>query len=257
MLKGIDFSFGNGLTVAEMKKAGVQFVCRYLSTPGNPKNISKAELDNYLAAGIQVIFVFETTGTDMTSISNGISDAKLAQEQLNALGAATAPVFFAADESQEPDLTGYLAGARTVLGHDRLGIYGGLGSVKQAFDSKLVTYGWQTYAWSGGSWDDRALLRQYMNGVKLGPADIDLDEAGYWNSPKVLTTHDDYGQWPRPSVTPPPVLVTVPDVVGKSAVAAVADLKSAGLSNTGVVFSQTPGAGSKVAPGAHIDLGLK
>lgn len=207
MLKGIDFSYGSGLTTTQMKAAGVQFVCRYLSGGGNPKDISKAELDNYLAAGIPVVFVWETTGTDMTSMSNGENDARAAQNELNALGAASAVVFFAADEQAEPDELAYLQGAGYVLGKSRVGIYGGLASIEAAFNNNVVSYGWQTYAWSGGVWDNRALLRQYLNGVKIGPAEVDLDEAAYWNSATVLTVHSDFGQWPRPVITPPPVPV--------------------------------------------------
>jgi hypothetical protein len=213
MLKGIDFSYGSGLTTTQMKNAGVQFVCRYLSG-GNSKDISKAELTNYMAAGIPVVFVWETSGVDMTSEANGINDAKAAQAELVKLGASTAVVFFAADEQAEPDLVGYLVGAATVIGHARVGIYGGLGSIEQAFNNHVAAYGWQTYAWSGGVWDNRALLRQTLNGVKVGPATVDLDQAAYWSSATVLTVHDDFGQWPRPTVTPPPPPTPTPVTPG-------------------------------------------
>src|SRR5258708_12487444 len=51
---------------------------------------------------------------------------------------------------------------------------------------------WQTIAWSGGRWDGRAVLRQLVTQV-LGAADVDLHEG---RSP-------DFGQWPRPRITPP------------------------------------------------------
>lgn len=202
MLNGIDFSFGSGLTAGEIKNGGKAFVCRYLSGGGS-KDISAAELANYKAAGIPVIFVWETSGVDMTSTANGVADARSAEAELNSIGAAGAPVFFAADEQTESDLTGYLQGAASVIGKDRTGIYGGLGSVSAAFNQGLVTYGWQTYAWSGGQWDNRALLRQVQNNVQFGPAQVDLDQAAYWASSKILGLSDDFGQWPRP-VTPPP-----------------------------------------------------
>jgi hypothetical protein len=208
MLKGIDFSYGSGLTTTQIKNAGFQFVCRYLSG-GNSKDISRTELENYLAADIPVVFVWETTGTDMTSTANGVNDAKGAQAELNALGAPGAVVFFAADEQAEPDLVGYLAGAATVIGHGRTGVYGGLGSIQSAFNHGVVSFGWQTYAWSGGAWDDRALLRQTLNSVRVGPATVDLDQAAYWASSTILTAKNDFGQWPRP-VAPVPTPTPVP-----------------------------------------------
>ena len=209
MLHGIDFSFGSGITARQVKDAGFQFVVRYLSG-GGAKDISANELMNYEQAGIQVLFVWETTGTDMTSQAKGESDAGAAEYELGQIAAATvrqdldlAPIFFAADEVHEPDEPGYLRGVSKVIGKARCGIYGGYGSVRQAFDLGLVSYGWQTYAWSTGIWDDRALLRQVANGIKVGPADCDLDEAAYWSSAKVLTANDDYGQWPRPAAPDP------------------------------------------------------
>lgn len=197
MLEGIDFSFGSGLTTAQIKAGGKQFVARYLSG-GNPKDITRAELANYKAAGIPVIFVWETTGTDMTSVASGRADATAANMQLGQVGAPGAVVFFAADEAQEPDLRGYFDGVLEVLPKTRSGVYGGLGSVRTAFDGALVDYGWQTLAWSNGQWDDRALIRQVQNNVKFGPATVDLDQAAYWNSTRVLGLDDDFGQYPRP-----------------------------------------------------------
>lgn len=211
MLKGIDFSFGSGLTTAEIKAAGKAFVCRYLSG-GLPKDIGIGELEAYRNAAISVVMFFETTGTDMVSTAKGVEDASVAQRELDNLAAllrdksfAETPVFFAADAPVEVDESDYLRGTASVIGLHRNALYGGFASIKRAFDAKLITYGMQTYAWSGGVWDDRALLRQVQNAVKLGPAEVDLDEAAYWNSPKILGEADDFGQWPKPgAVAPPP-----------------------------------------------------
>jgi Domain of unknown function (DUF1906) len=219
MLEGIDFAFGSGLTTGQVKNGGKAFVCRYLSG-GNSKDITAAELSNYHAAGIPVVFVWETDGI-MRSQSEGVSHAKSADAQLGRLGAHGAPVFFAADAATVPDLAGYLKGAVSVIGKARTGVYGGLANVKAAFDHGLASFGWQTYAWSGGQWDDRALLRQYRNNVRFGPATVDMDEAAFWSSSKILTVHDDFGQWPRPSAPAPvppsgPYRHVAPDVGGES-----------------------------------------
>jgi Rv2525c-like, glycoside hydrolase-like domain len=146
--------------------------------------------------------VWETDGI-MRSEAEGATAARSADAQLKLIGAPGAVVFFAADAATMPDLHGYMTGAVSVLGKARTGIYGGLGSVQAAFDAGLVTYGWQTYAWSAGQWDDRALLRQVRNDVKFGPATVDLDQAAFWASSKILGPHDDYGQYPKPSAQRP------------------------------------------------------
>ena len=200
MLNGIDFSFGSGLTTAQIKAAGKSFVCRYLSG-GNPKDISKAELANYKAAGIPVVFVWETDGI-MRSKAEGVSHAHAADTQLGSIGAPGATVFFAADAAAMPDLPGYMSGVVSVIGKSRAGIYGGIGSVGAAFNNGQCSYGWQTAAWSSGKWDNRALIRQVQNDVKVGPATCDLDEAAFWSSSQVLGLSDDFGQWPRPASKP-------------------------------------------------------
>lgn len=213
MLKGIDYSIGSGVTAAQVKAAGFSFVCRYLSNHetlgGVDKDISATEVINYHAAGIALIFNWETSGTDMTSVANGVADARSAQAELEALAAATrqpsiaqAPVIFSADEATESDMTGYMQGVNSVIGKARTGIYGGYGTVKAAFDQGLVTYGWQTFAWSNGQWDNRALIRQ-VGSVNVGPAQCDLDEAAFWASATILGPSDDFGQWPRPTSVPP------------------------------------------------------
>lgn len=209
MLNGIDFSFGNGLTTGQIKSAGKSFVCRYLSG-GNSKDIVKAELDNYLKADIAVVFVWETYG-QMTGEAQGSADARASQAELNQLGAGGAFVFFAQDipvQTSSAQQIDYMKGANSVLGLSRCGGYGDYATIKTLFDAGVIKQGWQTYGGSSGEWDDRALLRQVLNGQTLGPAQVDLDQAAYWNSTKVLTAADDFGQYPAPKSTPPPSKLT-------------------------------------------------
>ncbi len=188
---GLDFSYGNGLTVAQLKAKGISFVCRYLAPLPNGKVISRAEAQNYISGGIGLVYVWESTGTDQT----GVADAREADRQVGILGTPGAVIYFARDwdvsPGQEPGVESYLAEAGSVVGKERTGLYGGYWPVKTAFDKGVCTYGWQTYAWSAGNWDARAQLQQYQNGVTFGPAQVDRDRA---------TSHD-YGQWPRPSMT--------------------------------------------------------
>lgn len=177
--KGADFV--SGPTPAEDKAAGIKFVMRYLSTPGNPKNVTKAELSSLQATGIKVGLVFETTGmTFAGGFAAGASDARLAQSQAAALGHPDAVVYFTVDtdpHGHEPTIVQYVRGVASVLGRDRLGVYGGYTAVKACLDASACRYAWQTYAWSGGAWDPRAHLRQVENGVHVAGHGLDIDTA--------------------------------------------------------------------------------
>ena len=196
---GVDFAYGNGVTAAQLKAAGVQFVCRYLSDDSS-KDISAEELANYKAAGIAVVLNWESTG-QMPDEAQGIADAHGAQVEAEALGEGNAPIIFSADFNPCGDTSGmitYMTGVKSVLGRGRTGIYGCFTSVRACFDAGLVTYGWQTSAWSGGQWDNRAQLQQYNYKVMIGPAQVDQDRA----------MAQDFGQIgsvaPKPSPGPAP-----------------------------------------------------
>lgn len=206
-------------TLASLRKGGVHFCARYISAPGNPKNLTVAERKALQAAGMQIVLVFETTanralgGTDA-----GKADAISAQTQTAALGMPDAIIYFAVDfdaSTQLAEVLQYFQGIASIRGHDRFGIYGGLKAVNTILNHGVCKYAWQTYAWSGGQWDNRAHLRQYRNGVVLYGVSCDYN----------LATADDFGQWPRPAApvvvaskpvpvpTPPPTptLPSVPD----------------------------------------------
>lgn len=175
---------------AAVKAAGAHFVCRYVSTPGNPKNLSKHEADALKAAGLGVVVVFETTANRaLAGHAAGASDAQTARQQAAACGAPSGrPIYFAVDfdaTGHTASVNAYLAGAASVLGKTGTGVYGGLAAVKAALDAGIVAYAWQTYAWSGGAWDKRAQLQQYENGKTLAGHSVDYDRA--------MTA--DYGQW--------------------------------------------------------------
>jgi hypothetical protein len=178
---------------AALKKAGKSFACRYLSTPGNAKNLTKGEADGLKRAGVGIVCVFETTADRaLSGHAGGVLDAHAARTQASVCGMpAQRPVYFAVDF----DATGhtklvldYLVGAATVLGRGNTGVYGGLAAVKAALDANVCRYAWQTYAWSGGKWDPRAHIQQYQNGVIVAGISADLDRA----------TTTDFGQWPAP-----------------------------------------------------------
>lgn len=192
---GIDHAWGKP-GVSALQRAGVRFVCRYLSRDSG-KNLSRTEAESLSAAGIWIVVVWETTANRaLTGRSGGVADAQEAARQAKACGMPEdRPIYFAADwdasEGQQDEINAYLDGAASVVGRGRVGLYGGYGPVKRAFDAGKMAYGWQTYAWSGGRWDARAQLQQYSNDHTLNGVGVDYNRA----------VAADYGQW-RVGVSP-------------------------------------------------------
>ncbi len=58
-------------------------------------------------------------------------------------------------------------------------------AVHELFNVGAITWGWQTYAWSGGMWEPRAHIRQYHNSVNLAGASVDYNRS----------MQADFGQW--------------------------------------------------------------
>ncbi|TDC66963.1 DUF1906 domain-containing protein [Actinomadura sp. GC306] len=193
---GVDYSWGRP-GVAALKRAGAKFACRYLSHDTTGKNLTRAEAEELSDAGIWVVVVWQTTkNRPLAGRAAGEADARDAARQATACGMPDGrPIYFAADWDASPGeqdaINAYLDGAASVLGRGRVGLYAGHGPMKRAFDAGKTTYGWQTYAWSGGRWDSRAQLQQYLNEQTINGAAVDYNRA----------VADDYGQW-RVGVSP-------------------------------------------------------
>jgi hypothetical protein len=195
---GVDYAWGRP-GAAALKKAGVKFVVRYVSHDTTGKNLSASEARALSDAGLWIAVVWESTASRaLAGRSAGVADATEAAKQAKACGMpAGRPIYFAVDfdatSGQQDEIHAYLDGVAGVLGRGAVGLYAGYGPIKRAFDAKKITFGWQTYAWSGGNWDSRAQLQQYSNGHDVGGVDCDYDRA----------MKADYGQW-RVGVNPAP-----------------------------------------------------
>lgn len=222
-LFGVDWSLSKP-DLKQLPAAGVKFVCRYLSTPGNPKNLTAAEAIALRALGLSIVVVFETTATRATAgMKAGVADAQAAEQQALACGLPNPVIYFACDfdiQDYAPSLpntpangraklgpvAAYFDGVNSVLGVKRSGAYGGFWAIRRLFDAGLISYGWQTYAWSGATWDQRAQIQQYDNGKKLAGGEVDFNRA----------MAADYGQTPGtdPNPIPKPVpVIPKPDLV--------------------------------------------
>lgn len=189
-IQGVDFA-APCRDAPALKAAGKHFAGRYLSTPGNPKNVTAPEAKALRKAGLAIVLVFEIEADRaLGGYQRGRADAKSARAQADAVGASKAvPIFFAVDfdaqESQLPRVVSYIKGAASVLTPAKTGVYGGRRAVQACLDAKACKYAWQTAAWSGGEWDPRAHLCQYENGVTVAGLSVDLNRA----------VKADYGQW--------------------------------------------------------------
>jgi hypothetical protein len=195
-IEGVDFA-NERPGGSALAKAGKHFAIRYLSpnTPNNPgKRITTAEIASYRNAGLDLGFVWETTVTRAEAgHAAGVADAKAAEQVRKSLGVPSVPLFFAVDtDTSGAKVADYFRGVASVIGLSRTGAYGSYRVTKYLFDNKLVTWGWQTYAWSAGLWDHRAQVQQYHNGVKVAGMPLDLCRA----------TVGDWGQWSAPSAHP-------------------------------------------------------
>lgn len=220
MAAGVDYSSGHPGGAA-LKAAGKSFAARYVSHTAS-KNITAAEADDLAAHGVSTVLVWETTNNRAgAGRAAGITDAHDALTQATAAGMPSSrPLYFAVDWDANPSVVvAYFQGVASVLGIARTGAYGGYKVISYLLDHKLVTWAWQTAAWSAGKWDSRAHIRQPATTVHINGVSCDNDTS--------MTT--DYGQW-MPGKTPEVTPVTL----------GTADLKA--LINTDGILSAPPDA---------------
>jgi hypothetical protein len=185
---GVDVAWG-APSIAALKDAGVQFICRYLSFDPS-KNLTAAEVRAYHGAGIEVVCIWEGTALEAeqgTAIA--AADAQRAIALARELGMPPGrPIYFAVDgEATLAEVRAYFAELSRVvpLNHYEVGAYGSVRLVRELFDAGLIRFGWQTYAWSLGQWEPRAQLRQYSNGHTIDGVGVDYDRS----------VDSDFGQW--------------------------------------------------------------
>jgi hypothetical protein len=193
---GIDYAWSKP-SVSSVKSAGDVFVAQYDSLDGT-KNLTPSRAHDLLAAGVSIVLVYEYGAQDMLrGQAGGVVDAQHAETAAKACGIDGIPIYFAADwdatPAQQGAINAYLDGCASVLGHDRVGMYGGYWPLSRARAAGKASYFWGTPAWSGTNWVT-GFTPDIMQGgfVTVGGVVCDLD-AGL---------HSDFGQWPRPSSGP-------------------------------------------------------
>jgi hypothetical protein len=199
-----DYS-GGRIPSAALIAAGVRTVMRYVSTPGNPKNITKAEYEELTAAGITVGLVYETTASWMLGgYSAGLAAARSARVQATAVGYPAAHrIWYAADfeasAAQISTVLDCLNGCAAADGGRAAGladIYGDYDVVEKTFAAGY-TAPWQTAAWSQGKRSNHAVLYQTTMQTTCAGVQVDINEvlAPLFSSPPAAkpatTTEED------------------------------------------------------------------
>lgn len=187
---GLDYT--SGPPISAMKSAGVGFVCRYLSSVNSltqTKLLSLAEAKALSQAGMAIVSNYEWYANRAAEgYASGVADAKIAAQQHAACGGpADRPIYFSVDfdTSVTQAIIDYFHGVASVIGLARTGAYGPYQVIRGLFDAHAITWGWQTYAWSGGMWEPRAHIRQYKNGISLAGFSVDYNQS----------MQEDFGQW--------------------------------------------------------------
>jgi Domain of unknown function (DUF1906) len=197
VLEGVDYSYGRAGGAA-LAAAGKRFAVRYVSTAIAGGYLTAAEAADLHAHGIGVAFVFEGAATGaLAGAGQGNADGATAKAALALLGVpADRPIYFAVDfdasDAQLVAVDAYLRGAAGPLGAARVGVYGGIRTIRHCQAAGSARWYWQTYAWSAGQIAPGIHLLQYSNGQVINGASVDFDRS----------YPDDFGQWGGDMIDP-------------------------------------------------------
>ncbi len=238
--------------ISTMKAAGVTFVCRYLSyvnyltqvkllTPDESKALSQA--------GIAIVSNYEWYAARATEGSaSGVQDAQIAANQHRVCGGpGNRPIYFSVDaDVAGSQVADYFRGVASVIGKARTGAYGSYRVLKYLFDEGLISWGWQTYAWSAGQWETRAHIQQYQNGMTLGGVSVDYDRS----------IKSDFGQWriggPMSGV-PAGWRDDGVNLISPSSIQGGPDVHISGRIRDYILANNWPNANVALAPVVHVD----
>ncbi len=196
MREGVDYSatsWSGSPSVAALNANGHTFVGRYAvgdKSPGG-RGITAEEYRRMRDGGIDVFLYWQTTTNWMLGGWNaGVQGAQNAQFNIRNAGMPEdTPVYFACDFDaaswQLPALHDCLRGAASILGADRVGVYGGYTVIDACHREGTATFFCQTLAWMyGRGWHPAAHLHQYGFNYWLDGTNCD----------RVRATQDYFGQ---------------------------------------------------------------
>lgn len=189
MIEGVDYSRTASSDWAQLaatlKANGKKFVGRYAvnDLAPNGRGITADEYAAMKNAGIQTYLYWESSeGWMMDGYAAGAQAAVNAQQNINRAGMPhDTPVYFACDfdaaPSQQWAIDKCLEGAASVLGFDRVGIYGGYHVIHRCHENGTAKWFSQTSAWSGGMLHPAAHIYQYEYNQYFAGTNCDLNRA--------------------------------------------------------------------------------
>lgn len=192
-MEGVDYSTARP-SPAGLYAAGKRFVIRYGGAGTTPKWLTPSEARALIDAGLSIVANVEGTASGLLNGWNtGVHWAQGADANFRFWSMpADRPIYLSVDfdvqAGQWPAVADALRGAASVIGVDRVGVYGGRNAMRWARRDGVARWFWQTYAWSGRptEWIAGNHIEQYRNGVTVAGGDCDLNRS--------LTV--DFGQWP-------------------------------------------------------------
>ncbi len=190
-IEGVDYAFPPHPNIAQLAAAGIRFACRYGGPGTSGKWLTLSEAQALNAAGIAVVANAEGSASGLAGgFAAGASWARSAEAHFRACGMPPdRPIYLSVDfdttSGDWDELDAAMDGAASVIGRDRVGVYGEYTIIEHFAANQKARWYWQTYAWSSGRWSVHNHIEQYHNDVTLAGAKVDLNRA--------LTS--DYGQW--------------------------------------------------------------
>lgn len=189
MIEGVDFSRTAGVnspSVEALKQAGKRFVGRYIVNDKSPswRGITGREYQRYVDGGIETFLFWEGSESWMLGGYNaGVEAAQNAQWNIEDSGLPhTMPVYFAHDIDPQPQhfaaIDACLNGAASVIGWERVGVYGGWLLIDYMAQGGTVSWLCQTSAWQyGRGVHPSATLYQYAYNQYFDGTNCDLVRA--------------------------------------------------------------------------------
>jgi Domain of unknown function (DUF1906) len=185
----LDYSAGYPGALA-VKRAGHIGVIRYLRKEGSSgvRPITKGEYDDMDRNGLLVALVYQhvSRSRPLGGYAAGGHDARWALARSRELGVDPRCIYFAVDfdtaTSQWPIIGEYMRGCGDAIGRGRVGAYGEYSLLGDLFRRGVITWGWQTYAWSAGhnlpgqSRHPTAHLFQRLGQVTVGGIKCDVND---------------------------------------------------------------------------------
>lgn len=197
--------------VPRLRAARVSFICRYHSDDeyAAQRNLTPEEARVWAREWMDIVSTWQNGRSEEVKrgYMSGVRCAQAARAQQAMCGGVGQPIFFAVDRKDvtKPQLISFFKGVKSVIGVERIGVYGSYETIEILAQARLITYAWHSYWFESARspedrpepvtadfrWHPFAQLRQYDNWPADGlGATTQIDYS--------MAVAFDFGQW-RPT----------------------------------------------------------